>query len=170
MLDTIRRFFRKREARDFSEHATGWHTTCQTISDMYVEVLHADDPAGNDIGVVLDKTDRLLFRLRDHLGALRPSLSRRNRDLSNRVGTASEHLYELRNQTAKFLIRAQGHTPQFMREGDSSPGADQAHYLKAMQEVGFDARQMATELRNELKAIWTELRPMVTEADEIIRS
>jgi hypothetical protein len=169
MLDTIRKFFRKREARDFSENATGWHAVCQTISEMYVEVLHDDNPTRSDIGVVLDKTDRMLFALRDHLSALRPPLNRRDRELTKRVNKASEHLYELRNKTARFLIRAQGHTPTFMREGTTSPEVEQTYYLKAMQEVGFDARQAALALRKELKGIWEELFPLVSEADQLIR-
>jgi len=169
MWDSLLKFFRKREAREFSEHAAAWHKTCQSISEAYVDVLGDAEAAQPDIGVVLDKTDRMLFSLRDHLSALRSPLARRNQGLAVRVLKATERLFELRNQTTRFLIRSQGPTPPFLRETPHSPGLDQAYYYKAMQEVGFEARQAARDLSKELKSIWSELRLLVGEADELVR-
>lgn len=169
MWNKVFSFFRKREAGEFSENASGWHKTCSSIAGMYIDALNDENPDQPDIGVVLDKTDRMLFAVRDHLSALRPALNRRDRALSKRVNKASERLYEVRNMTAKFLIRAQGHTPHYLREKEMSADAQQAFYYKAMHEVGFEARQAAIELRDELKSIWTVLHVMVTEADEVVR-
>jgi hypothetical protein len=38
-----------------------------------------------------------------------------------------------------------------------------------LQEVGFEARQTARDLGKELKSIWSELRLLVGEADELLR-
>src|SRR5512147_1367390 len=164
MWNRITGFFRKREAHEFSEHAAGWHKTCVSINDACVDALNTGTEAPPDIGVMLDKADKMLFAVRDHLAALRPALKRRDRALEKRVKNASDQLYEVRNKTASFLIRAQGHTPHFLRSGEMPDDAQQAYYLKAMQEVGFEARQAALALRKELKGIWTVMHVMVTEA------
>lgn len=170
MFDRLFSYFRKREAGEFSQHARGWHTNCQSIAGMYIDALNDEDPAEPDIGVVLDKTDRMLYQVRDHLSALRPALNRRDRQLSKRVGRASERLYEVRNMTASFLIRAQGHTPYYLRQQEMSADAQMVYRYKAMHEVGFEARQAAIALRDELKAIWTILHVLVGEADELVKA
>ena len=166
MWNRVISYFRRREAGEFSASAQGWHSVCQSIVEIYVETLNEENPDQPDIGVVLDKTDRMLFQVRDHLAALRPALNRRDRALAKRVSKASERLYEVRNMTARFLIRAQGHTPHFLRQQDLSEDAQQVYYYKAMQEVGFEARQAAIELRKELKAIWILLQALFSEAGE----
>lgn len=166
MWNKVTGFFRQREAGEFAADAKSWHAACQSIVELYVEALNEDNPAQPDIGVVLDKTDRMLYGVRDHLGGLRAALNRRDRALSARVGKASERLYEIRNLTARFLIRAQGHTPHYLRQQELPDDTRQMYYLKAMQEVGFEARQAAIELRKELKSIWTALEPLISQAEE----
>jgi len=169
MLNKVFSYFRKREAGEFTYRAASWHQACQSIVGMYIDALNDEEAAGPDIGVVLDKTDRMLYQVRDHLGALRPALNRRDRALSKRVNKAAERLYEVRNMTAKFLIRAQGHTPHFLRQQEMSDDAQVAYRYKAMDEVGFEARQAAIALQTELKDIWTILHVMVGEADELLK-
>jgi hypothetical protein len=105
-----------------------------------IQALHDPKLAREDIGVALDRIDRALFRLRDNGSGAQQALRRRDPGLGERMRLLSEAIVVLRNDTVRFMIRAQGATPPFM-QGEGGAARQAEAYQRAMQDVGLSARQ-----------------------------
>jgi hypothetical protein len=97
----------------------------------------------------------------DSLGTLR----RRNPELAQRFDKASQLVYRLRNETIKFLIRSQDPGPMTGDEPDEE--ASIIYYYRALEEVGFNARDITMELDRELKSIWRDLQSVIIQAERV---
>ena len=107
----------------------------------------------------------MLFHLRffipDSLGTLR----RRNPELAQRFDEACQQIFRLRNETTSFLIRSQGPGPMTGDEPDDETRI--VYYYQALEEVGFNARDIKTNFDRELKSIWRDLQKIIAQ-EEIV--
>ena len=142
--------------------------TCQrefktdVVSGVYLlgEALNNEDITQGDIGVVLDNTDRKLFALRNEIADVQGPLRHYNPALARRVSSTSRDIFQLRNETARFLIRSQGPSPDTANQ----PGnleLQRTYYYRALDEKGFKARQMQVQVDRELKSVWEELQKTI---------
>jgi hypothetical protein len=147
------------------ENARAWYQTCNDVSEVMGDALHDQSIINKDIGYTIDAADRLLFHLGiyilDSLGILR----RRNPELAQRFDKASQLVYRLRNETTKFLIRSQGPGPMTGDEPDDEVRI--IYYYRALEEVGFNARDIKMELDRELKSIWRDLQSVIIQVEMI---
>ncbi len=74
----------------------------------------------------------------------------------------SEDIVQLRNETVRYLIRAQGPTPSFLG-GGSQPELAQESTERALAEIGRPARQRALGLERELSRAWIDLQPLLAD-------
>ena len=156
---------RKRRLQGFLDDSQAWYRACNTVCRACGDALHDEDICDKDIGVVLDKTDRLLFGLRNNLMGTCRSLKGQHPALVRRIREVSERVFHLRNQTSRFLIRCQG--PVSPAIADRS-GERRLHYQRALQEHGLPARDLHREIDQELKAVWSELQTVRIEAERRI--
>ncbi len=145
-----------------------WHQTCLRVSEICGDALHDVELIERDIGAVLDKADRMLFQFRNDAGDVRRSVRRYNEQLATRVEAVTRQVFELRNATAKFLIRAQGPTP-FARGGMESD-VSQLYYHRALEEAGFTARRLKSELDKDIELLWSELEQLMRQVESRTRS
>lgn len=165
MLQRIVTRIEKRRARTFVENARAWYQTCNDVSEVMGAALHDQSIINQDISFTIDAVDRLLSHLRYYIPSSLGTLRRRNRELAQRLDRASELVYRLRNETTKFLIRSQGPGPLAGDESDEE--ARIIYYYRALDEVGFKARDIKKELDWELKSIWHDLHRMIVQAEMI---
>ena len=143
----------------------GWHAACdETLQACLHSLGDAQLPRG-EIGVVLDRIDRTLFRLRDTGSGAEGYLRGTSPDLGRRLRQISEDMILLRNETVRYLIRAQGPTPSFLG-GGSQPDRAQDSYERALAEIGRPARQRGLGLERELSQVWTDLQPLLADLAE----
>jgi hypothetical protein len=149
----------KRRVQGMRDILPVWYNTCLRVSEICGEALHDEELIRADIGTVLDKADRMLFQFRNDAGDVRKVVQRYDANLAGSVERLTQQVYELRNITAKFLIRAQGPSPfaKSVLEGESGS----QYYQRALEEVGFTARQMKTTLDQDLTALWLELEKLM---------
>jgi hypothetical protein len=100
--------------------------------------------------------DRALFRLRDTSSGAQKALRRRDAELGARIRRATEAIVELRNETAHFLIRAQGSTPPFLQKQDAASHQPEV-YQRAMQDVGGAALARATAVEGDVCQLRADL-------------
>jgi hypothetical protein len=112
--------------------------------------------------VVLDNVDRGLFRVREAGSDAQRALRRRAPELGGRLRQTTEALVELRNETARFLIRAQGPTPAFLQKQEVAAGQPEA-YRRAVEEIGKTAVQRALAVVGDLKQLWADLQPILAQ-------
>lgn len=167
MFSQITDFMEKRQARGFLNGAQGWYYTCIKICELLGDALYDEAIGEKDIGVVLDKVDRMLFALRNEAADVRGFLRRQDRVLAERVENASTQVYELRNETTRFLMRCQGPGPVMGKRAMESQ-TRMLYYYRALEEAGFQARQVNTALESELKAIWRELQRVILVAEQTV--
>lgn len=167
MFARITEFFEKRRARSFVNNVRAWYQTCSDVSEVIGEVLYDDKILKMDIGYVIDHVDRLLLTLRYCIPEVQGGLKRWNLDLSKRLEKTSQLVYRLRNQTTSFLIRSQGPGP--MTGYNPDDGERLVYYYQALDEVGFQARDIKKDLDGELTSIWRDLQKLILQA-EIIAS
>lgn len=163
----LRRYLERRSAQNFLEGITSWHRICKEVSQLGGEALNDKEVIRGDIGVILDKMDRNLFALRNHIGGAKGFLKRRNRALARRFEKVNKDVYQMRNQTAKFLIRGQGPGP-FPRDQEMEEGRWGKYYDRAMIDIGFDARRMNEGVSEEIDAIWSEMQELIRQAEKAI--
>ena len=160
----LRRFLRRsrlRKAEEAIQELDGWNSVCGSIVRSCTETL-ADDSAGRgEIGAVLDRNDRALFALRDHAWASSVYLRRRHPELEARLRVLTDKTIELRNQTVRFLIRAQGPIPAFLDDPGRGAWGREAHAMKALAEVGLPARRLAAELQPAIAQLASEVRSVL---------
>lgn len=160
MFRRIRDAMEKRRAQSFLISSHNWHAACAGVMAICGEVLAEETIHPRDIGASLDRADRLLFQLRNHASEMRGLLSRGDPDLAKRVGLTTNRIFELRNETARFLIRCQGPDPVSGARFDNA--ARRLFYDRAMQEVGFNARQMQAAVQAEFLATWGRLEELIS--------
>ena len=168
----LRRFFdliERDRAQRFLESIHSWYQTTSTVSKICGEAVNNEDIASSDIGTVLDDVDRKLFALRNYISDSRSFLRRQNPSLARRVTEASKNVFRLRNATARFLIRSQGTGP-FPADRPMSDEARRTYYYRALEEVGYKARQLHQELDPEISSIWRELQGLIAQAERKINT
>lgn len=152
----------KRRAQAFLFSSHNWHAACAGVLAICGEVLGAETIHQRDIGASLDKADRLLFQLRNHASEMRGLLNRGDPDLAKRVGLTTNRVFELRNETARFLIRCQG--PDSVPGARFDTAARRLFYDRAMQEVGLNARLLHAAVLAEFLATWGRLEALISAA------
>jgi hypothetical protein len=161
MFERIREKIERKRAKSFVENVQAWYQTSRDISEVMDMALHDQSIIQADIGYIIDGADRMLFHLRfyipDSLGRLR----RRNPDLARRFDLACQQLFKLRNETTRFLIRSQGPGP--MSGDDPDDEARILYYYQALEEVGFNARDIKLDFDRELKSIWHDLQLIIVQ-------
>jgi hypothetical protein len=167
MFDWIKVLLQKRQAHLFVDGVTAWYHACSQVADLAETALQDEEAVAQDIGVILDKTDRVLFSLRDTTIDASRALRRYDPNLADRLQKVSNGIYALRNEVARFLIRAQG--PGFPLAGGINSTDHKLHYSQAMMEIGFQARQMKRDLDIELTSLWADLQIWLKQADELLR-
>ncbi len=153
--------WRARQAAEAESDIRGWHEACEVVLGTSIQALQDPKLARGDIGVALDRIDRALFRLRDTGAGAQHALRRRDPGLAERMRLLSEAIVVLRNDTVRFMIRAQGATPPFMQEEGGLPRQAEA-YQRAMQDVGLAARQRSAGIERDLRQLWADLQPTLT--------
>jgi len=164
-MELLRRMlapWRARQAAEAERDLRGWHEACEVVLVTSVQALRDPKVPQGDIGVSLDRIDRALFRLRDCGSGARNALRRRDPGLGDRVRLVSEAVVDLRNETVRFLIRAQGATPAFM-QGEGGAAHQAMAYQQAMLDVGQAARQRSSGIERDLRQLWADLQPTLTE-------
>ena len=161
MLNRIRNKLEQKRARSFVDNVQAWYQTSSQVSEVMGMALHDQSVIQADIGYIIDAADRMLFSLRyyipDSLGRLR----HRNPELADRFDLACQKLFQLRNETTRFLIRSQGPGP--MSGDDPDDEAQILYYYQALQEVGFNARDIKLDFDRELKSIWNDLQLIIVQ-------
>jgi hypothetical protein len=163
MLKKLITKIEKKRAQSFVENARAWYQTCNDVSEVMGEALHDHSVVNKDIGYIIDAADHLLLHLRFTIPNSLGTLRRRNPQLAQRFDKASQLVYRLRNETTRFLIRSQGPGPMAGDEPDEE--ARVIYYYRALDEVGFHARDLKMELDRELKFIWRDLQKVITQME-----
>jgi len=144
-------------------NARAWYFTCLDASKVMGDALHNQSIIKQEIGSAIDQVDRMLlqlgFYIPDSLGTLR----RRNPALAKRFDAVTKQVYQLRNETTIFLIRSQGPGPMSGDEPDEETGM--VYYYRALEEVGFKARDLKDDLDRELKFIWRDLQKIIVQEE-----
>ena len=160
VLRQLLRPFQSRRAAEAETDLLGWHAACDETLQACLQALGDSELPRGEIGVVLDRIDRTLFRLRDSGSGAEGYLRGKSPDLGRRLRQISEDIVQLRNETVRYLIRAQGPTPSFLG-GGSQPDLAQGGYERALAEIGRPARQRALGLERELGQVWIGLQPLL---------
>ena len=162
LLRRLLRPFQSRRAAEAEGELRGWHAACdETLQACLTSLGDARLPRG-EIGVVLDRIDRTLFRLRDTGSAAEGYLRGTSPELGRRLRQVSESAVELRNETVRYLIRAQGPTPAYLRTGREPDRVPERSELPLAQ-IGRSARQRALALERDLRQLWADLQPVLLE-------
>lgn len=161
MLQRLLDRWRRRRVDQASQELEAWSEVCRSVVQMCSRALSDDGAGKGEIGVMLDKTDRSLFGLRDHASAAYGYLRRGQPALAARLRLLTDQTIELRNQTTRFLIRAQGPTPAFLDDPVRGGWNRTAHSQKAMEAVGLAARRLAAELEPSILRLTAEVREVL---------
>jgi hypothetical protein len=155
MFHKLVEFFEKRRAQNYLKDLRLWYDVTHEVSDILGDALYNEKICSSEIGIVLDRTDRLLFALGSAIPGACGGLNRQNPDLAQRVENVSVNIYRLRNATVSFLVRC--HRPAIF-EDRSQEGLHAMAYYRALDEAGFQARQICKEVERELKTAWYDLQ------------
>jgi hypothetical protein len=166
MLEWLSNLIETKRAQTFVDTIPEWYQTCNQVSKLIGDALHDEAITRQDIGVVIDKADRLLMKLGFYIPGAHALLRRRNPELARRFDTTSQQVFRLRNETTRFLIRSQG--PGVGAPGDEDREIHLVYYYRALEDVGFRARQIKRELDQELKSIWSELQVMLVQTERML--
>jgi hypothetical protein len=164
-MELLRRIlapWRARQAAEAERDLRGWHDACEVVLATAMGALQDPMVPRGDIGVSLDRIDRALFRLRDCGSGAQNALRRRDPKLGERVRMLSEEIVSLRNDTVRFLIRAQGPTPSFM-QGEGGPSRQPQAYQQAMLDFGQAARRRSAVIERDLRQLRADLEPTLAE-------
>ena len=165
MLSWLRTTIQRNRARAFVKNARAWYLTCRDVSALMGDALHDQSIITKDIGYEIDQVDRMLFHLRFYIPDSLGTLKRRNPDLTQRFDQVTQQVYQLRNETTIFLIRSQGPGPMSGDEPDE--GVSMIYYYRALEEVGFKARDLKDDLDRELKFIWRDLQKIILQEEMV---
>lgn len=159
MLARIKTKLKKKRAQLFLTSVYGWHQTCEDVSAVIDDALHDQSIIREDIGYIVDNTDKKLSNLRYFIPDSLGTIKRRNPQLARRFDLACQRIFLLRNTTTSFLIRSQGPGP--MLGDDPDEGIRMMYYYRALEEVGFKARDLKKDLDRELQNIWRDLQSII---------
>lgn len=156
----------KRRAEALLASVQTWYATSLSVSEICGAALHDQALIQADIGTVLDQADRKLFQYRNNASDARREVRRHSPELADKIQAVTRRVYELRNLTAKFLIRAQGPSPF---AGPRAVGELQAaYYQRALTEAGFQARDLKIELDQSIRSLWPELEKLVRQVEKTL--
>jgi len=164
-MDLLRRVmapWRAGRAAEAERYIRDWHEACLFVVAGCLQGLRDPQLPRSDIGVVLDNVDRGLFRVRDAGSGAQEALRRRAPELGVRIRRSTEAIVELRNETARFLIRAQGPTPPYLQKQSDPTGQPEA-YQRALQEVGQAALVRSRAVERDLGQLWADLQPLIAQ-------
>jgi hypothetical protein len=164
-MDLLRRAmapWRARRAADAGKDIREWHEACLVVVAGCVGGLRDPQLPRSDIGVTLDKVDRAIFRVRDAGSGAQQALKRRDPELGARIRRITQAMVELRNETASFLIRAQGPTPSYLQKQSVPTGQPEA-YQRAVLEVGRAALVRSRAVQSNLDQLWADLQPLLAQ-------
>ena len=85
------------------------------------------------------------------------------------MAEASKNIFRLRNATVRFLVRSRGTGP-FPVDRSISDELRRTYYYRALEEVGYKARQLHQELDPEISSIWQELQALIAQAERKINT
>jgi hypothetical protein len=159
MLSWIRTTIERKRAQSFVTNVRAWYQTCIEVSEVMDDALHDQSIIKKDIGYIIDTADRILFHLRFYIPDSLGTLRRRNPELAQRFDEACQQIFRLRNETTSFLIRSQGPGPMTGDEPDDE--ARIIYYYQALEELGFNVRQLKPDFDWELKSIWLDLQMII---------
>ena len=163
MFSRIRSLMRRNQARSFVLNAKAWYQTGGEITQLMGDALHDPLVAGKDIGYVIDRIDRMLFYLGFYITDSMSTLRRSNPELARRFDRVGQQFFIVRNEMTVFLIRSQGPGP--MAGDEPSEDARIIYYYKALDEVGFKARDLMADLDHEFKSIWQDLQKIISQEE-----
>ena len=166
MLHHLRKKIEKKRAQSFVENARAWYQTCSEVSEVMGDALHDQSVIHKDIGYIIDAAVRMLSHMRFFIPASLDILRRRNPELAQRFDKVSQLVYRLRNETTSFLIRSQG--PGSMSGVEANEDERVIYYYRALDEVGFHARDLKMYLDRELKFIWQELQMIIVKEEAAV--
>jgi hypothetical protein len=162
MFARIVEFLEKRRAKNFLNDLRLWYDISGEVSDLLGEALYDEQICSSEIGLVLDKTDQLLFTLGGAIPGAQSGVYRHDPGLAHRLEQVSTNIYRLRNATVSFLVRCHGAGIYVDRAQEGLLARD---YYLALEEAGFSARQIHREVERELKAISRELQRSIRLAE-----
>lgn len=148
------------EAR-LTERLQAWLQASRSIHRLCSVSIDDETAGGGDIGRSLDRIDRELHLLKDTASALSTLLRRRDPELARHAAEITESLYRLRNQTASYLIRAQGPAPAFLTDSRGGEGLQGEHRRRAFEQVGAEARQLALRIGAQLTLLQRQAEPLL---------
>jgi Na+/phosphate symporter len=154
----------KNRTQRFIVNIRAWYKTCYLLTKTYGDALYDQCACESDIGVMLDKADRMLFQLSSYTADALSLLRRKEPALAKKVDVISTQVYRLRNQTTSFLIRCQGNEDSLVESRQASKIG--LAYYQALEEVGFTTRRLQRELEKELALIWAELQSPILTAEQ----
>lgn len=157
-------YFEKRRMLGFLNSIQTWYHLSQAVSDLCDDVLYDPQVCSDEIGIIVDQADNDLFKLRNEEAECFRFLKRHNTDLANRHKKISEKLFRLRNETVRFLIRCQGPGPAIMAQFGSEI-QHRGYYYQALDEVGFNARRLQTQVNHDLQSFWQELQSVIQQVE-----
>ena len=166
LFSRIRTSIRKNRARSFIKNARAWKETSQAVSEAMDHALHDPSIAEGDIGYLIDQVDRMLLHLGFYFSDSMGTLQRLNPDLARRFKRTSQQVFVVRNKMTVFLIRSQGPGPMSGEEPDED--TRNIYYYKALDEVGFYARDLMAELNRQLTVIWIELQQVISQEEALV--
>jgi hypothetical protein len=134
------------------------------VTDLCDDALYNPEVCSDEIGIIVDQADSKLFKLRNEEAQCFRFLQRNNKDLAQRHKKLSENIFRLRNETVRFLIRCQGPGPAALSQ-PMGEGEHGLYYYQALNEVGFNARRLRTDVDLELKSIWAELQSLIQQVE-----
>jgi hypothetical protein len=154
------------KAHRFPDDARSWYQHSQAILNACDDALHSRDVWSIDIPAVFSEVDRRLwFALNGRTGNVRRTLRQRSPALARRFSQASREIIDLRNQTYSFLVRCRS------RKGLLGAGAHDAarpvDYYRALEEVGFAARQAVARMERELAILWQEMSKLDVQVEQV---
>jgi hypothetical protein len=157
----------RRRAQRFAENARAWYEDCQIILSTCGDALYDQNVGSIDLHAVFGRIDDMLrFGLREQIPIVRRVLRRGNPDLARRFREASTKVISLRNETLRFLLHCQAPGP-FPTNGSAAGIPQQVAHYRALDEVGFAARQLTEEVNGELQSTWAEVRGLVIQAERV---
>jgi hypothetical protein len=168
MREKISTWLERRRAQTLVDSLEQWHETCVNVTQICAQALLDQATVEGDIGEVLDGADRKLYAFRNHMTEARREINRHDPILARRITQVTEDVYRLRNQTARFLIRAQGPHP-FAGGRLTEENLRNAYYYKALEEAGFQGREIAERLQRDTDTLWHDLQTLLIQAQKALQ-
>lgn len=164
MLRKLIDHLEKRRMRGFLNSIQNWYQLSKAVSDLCEDALYDPEVCSDEIGIIVDQADNSLFGLRNEEAECFRYLKSYNIDLANRHKKLSENLFRLRNETVRFLIRCQGPGPAVINQYENKDH-HKLYYYQALDEVGFEARRLRSQVNTDLQAIWEELQSVIQQVE-----